>query len=274
MKAIFNSRIVNSSDHLFKTSNRSFCYGDGLFETIVTGRERINLIEKHLLRLKRGCQVLDIDFPNDLNSQSLEIMINELKKENRLKGDLRSKLIVWRNTGGMYSPHHSESSFSLETKSTESKIFQKIENVDISLNIHTLYSPISFAKTTSALNYVLAGIEKTNRGLDEIILTDQFGNLSETHSSNLFWVSKGQVYTPELSTGCIEGVMRNTVIELLTKFNIPIKQVITNYHNIYQAKYAFSTNASGIRYFGQVGQSQLKNPEKFLNQVLIQLQQP
>lgn len=274
MKAIFNSRIIDSSEYLIKTSDRSFCYGDGLFETIVTGHQRINLIDAHLSRLEKGCKVLGLDFPQQLSAIALKKMINQLVEMNGLNGDIRSKLIVWRNKGGLYTPTQSLSSFHLTVKSNSSNLFEKIKKTGFSENIHTHFSPISFAKTTNSLIYVLAGLEKLKKGLDDIILTDANGYLAETHTSNLFWVIKGSVFTPKIDSGCIEGVLRNELISLFTHFNMPIEEVNMPKEALVDAEYIFSTNASGIRYLSNVDGKDYENPEAFLKPIIKRLQQP
>lgn len=274
MKAIFNSRIIESSDYLIKTDNRAFCYGDGLFETIVTGDRRINLIEKHLGRLRRGCQIMDMEFPLDLDAHSLEKMILELGKANEIKGGIRAKLILWRNTGGLYTPLESKTSYCLEVKSSSTSIFEALDSVGFSEDFNTQYSPISFAKTTNALTYVLAGRERQTRGLGDIILTDSQGNLSETHISNLFWIKGNEVFTPRTTSGCVEGVMRNTVISLLKELNIPVIEVMESKKTLAQATSIFSTNASGIKYFKQIDEWVYENPQSFLEKVITQLQRP
>ncbi|MBO3698425.1 aminotransferase class IV [Roseivirga sp. E12] len=274
MKAIFNSRIIETSDYLIKTSNRSFCYGDGLFETIVTGAKRINLVEKHLLRLKRGCKVLGIDFPLSLELDSFTKMVKELQDLNGIYGDIRTKVVLWRDTGGLYTPELSNSSFFIEIKPVKAPIFEDIEKTGFSKKIHTHYSPISFAKTTNALIYVLAGLEKNTRQLGEIILTDVHGHLSETHIANLFWIKGDSVFTPSLSCGCIEGIMRNALIELFLKSHIKFQEVSETKETLVNADSVFSTNASGIKYFKTIDTLTYGSPEELLDPIIKQLQQP
>ena len=274
MKAIFNSRIINSSDSIIQTDNRAFCYGDGLFETIVTGDRRINLIEKHLGRLQRGCQVMGIEFPPNLAHISIEKEINELREVNQIEGDTRAKLLLWRNSGGLYTPSASEASYYLEVKPSESQIFQDLRRAGFSEDFNTQYSPISFAKTTNALTYVLAGREKQSRGLDDIILTDSQGNLSETHISNLFWIKNKEVFTPKIASGCVEGIMRNTIISLLAEFEIQVTEVIEKKEVLAEADSVFATNASGIKYFRQIDDWSYEDPENFLKDIITRLQHP
>lgn len=274
MKAIFNSRIIETSDYLIKTDNRAFCYGDGLFETIVTGSERINLIENHLFRLSRGCEVLGIEFPSSFTVDFIEEKIHELAVINEIKGDLRTKLSIWRNTGGLYAPDESSCSYFLEVKPASSPLLGSTNTAGLSEVNHTHFSPISFAKTTNALIYVLAGRERNSRDLDDIILTDAKGHLSETHIANLFWVKDQKFYTPALSTGCIEGVMRNKVISLLKDSKKSIHEVLEPKDVLASADSVFSTNASGIRQILRIDNRTYESPFPFMDSIIKQLQQP
>ncbi|MGW8121013.1 aminotransferase class IV [Roseivirga echinicomitans] len=266
MKAIYNSRLIEVDDLTFNTKNRAFCYGDGLFETIVTGANRINLTDFHLERLTRACKVLHLCSPT-FSSQDLNDMISQLADLNQLKGVLRVRLQVWRTDGGLYSPENSTASFLLQVAETAKPAYSKEGEIGISTTSKTSHTSISFAKTMSALPYVLAGIEMRQKELAEIILLDGRGNLAETHSSNLFWIKNDKVFTPSLETGCIEGIMRRLIIETLE-----VTQVMAQPESLVQADSIFSSNASGIRYFTSFGNKEYSNPEKKLTKVLKLLQ--
>lgn len=274
MKAIFNSRIIDTSKPLISSSNRAFCYGDGLFETIVTGPDRIDLIGSHLGRMERGCMVLGMDLPGTLTEEYLRESIEQLAAENGIEGNVRTKLMVWRDEGGLYAPSENTTSFLLECKPATKPFFRSTEEIGISEFNHTYWSPISFAKTMSALNYVLAGKEMEEKGWDEILLTDSKGNISETHIANVFWITNDELYTPNLSTGCIEGVMRNSLLELASDVGISIKESLQPKEHLKKAQSIFSTNASGITWFKKLEKRQLVNPEEFLTPILKQLLQP
>lgn len=274
MKAIFNSRIIDSSDNPIETSNRAFCYGDGLFETIVTGVGRINLIEFHLDRLKRACTVMSIEFPAALSTKNVSEMVSQLATANNIKGDIRAKLTLWRNEGGLYAPNSQKASFYIDVKETDTPVYQGLGEIGVSRIHHTQYSPISFAKTTSALTYVLAGNEKVQRQLGDIILTDNDGNLSESHIANLFWTNGSQIYTPTLDTGCVAGVMRSYILDFFSSENMPIEEVRISVDELINAECIFISNASGIRYFSRFEGKSLANPENLLRKFLIQLQHP
>ena len=274
MKAIFNSRIINTSEPLILSSNRAFCYGDGLFETIVTGKDRIDLIGAHLGRVERGCAVMGMELPGIISIEYIQECIETLVAENNIEGNVRTKLIVWRNEGGLYAPDNSSTSFLIEVKPSDKPFFRSAQKLGISEHYHTQLSPISFAKTLNALQYVMAGKQMKDNGWDEILLTDNKGNISETHIANIFWLMNDELYTPKLDTGCIDGIMRRTLIEKAKSVDISINEVIQTQEVLSNAESIFSTNASGLTWFKTFNGRELNNPEPKLAPIIKQLLRP
>lgn len=71
------------------------------------------------------------------------------------------------------------------------------------------------AKTTGPyINSVLASLEAKREGYVEALLLNQEGNVAEGPGENLFLVRDGEIYTPGLAEGILDGITRNTVITL------------------------------------------------------------
>ena len=98
------------------------------------------------------------------------------------------------------------------------------------------------------MKYVVAGIEKVERGFDEIILLDHNGHVSEALSSNLFWKIDQSFFTPPLSTGCIDGIMRNWLMSELKNKGFEVREELIHARDLLTAESIFTTNAMGIRY--------------------------
>ncbi len=271
MKVIYNSRVLSVNDLSLSFNNRSFCYGDALFETIVTGPDEINLVNEHLDRLSRGCQVMGLNFPQPFNKKYIEQQINGLADTNGLSGRIRTKLTLWREAGGKYAPVSAESSFLIEVQQQNLPFFRAGGEMGVSKHYRNHFSPISFAKTTNALHYVLAGKEMDEQDWDDIILLDQNGHLSETHTSNLFWSKEDKIFTPKLSSGCIEGILRKHLINTWEAQGQPIIEVLTIPSVLKEADTLFTTNASGIRFFTSFEGRAYHSPEHLLQPLLKQL---
>lgn len=75
------------------------------------------------------------------------------------------------------------------------------------------------------LNSVLAKQEALQAGYEEAIMLNDGGSVSEGSGMNLFIVSQGVVLTPPVSAGILEGITRNSVIELLRGDGVEVKEV-------------------------------------------------
>jgi branched-subunit amino acid aminotransferase/4-amino-4-deoxychorismate lyase len=74
----FNNQIVAKETPLFTVVNRSFCYGDGFFESIrMTGGD-MPFIKNHFERIKETANILEINLPADLTSESIQETVKVL----------------------------------------------------------------------------------------------------------------------------------------------------------------------------------------------------
>ena len=71
--------------------------------------------------------------------------------------------------------------------------------------------------TGGYVNSALAKTDAQKAGFDDAILLDARGKVSEASVSNVFLVRRGEVITPQVTDGVLEGITRRTVIELLAR---------------------------------------------------------
>jgi branched-chain amino acid aminotransferase len=76
-------------------------------------------------------------------------------------------------------------------------------------------SPVAGAKTTSYAENVVALAEAHRQGAAEAILANTVGALCEGTGSNVFVASGGRLRTPSLATGCLAGVTRELLLEVI-----------------------------------------------------------
>ncbi|PLX19390.1 MAG: hypothetical protein C0597_05270, partial [Marinilabiliales bacterium] len=99
--------------------NRSFYYGDGLFETMHDNGTENQFVEDHLARLKYGMQALKIQIPTSIETGFIEKEIIKLLHKNKLYQGVRIRLSVFRNEGGKYTPLDNNASYLVETEYIE-----------------------------------------------------------------------------------------------------------------------------------------------------------
>ena len=64
------------------------------------------------------------------------------------------------------------------------------------------------------VNSALASHEARQRGFDEAIFLNEAGHVAEGSAENLFLVRKGRLITPDISSGILEGITRDTLMAL------------------------------------------------------------
>lgn len=254
MTGIFNNKVIDFTELAFHEMERSFNYGDGLFETIIVESGRIKFLNYHFERLQEGMKVLSL-VGDEISYETLQRNIYNLMDRSGHKENARVKLQVWRQTGGFYIPQTNKANFLLSAKENVEKP-KIIITSDIATSIHLNYSSLSGIKTGNALPYVLAGIEMKARNLDEIIILDNNGYLSECSSSNLFWLKNGEIFTPALSSGCIAGVMRRNILTQAKTAKRMCHEVLEKPAVLLQANQVFCCNVTGIKIFAKIGRQQ------------------
>ena len=255
MKVIFNSRIAESFEIGTFWSNRSFLYGDGVFETMLWSDGEIKRWNLHQQRLQRALDVLQMEIPNDLLEDRIPELVQHLAKSDRVEGKLRLRLQVWRKAGGKYTPSQHQADYLLVYEPLPSihPLWEQVENIGYSTQHFTHQHALSFCKTSSSLLYVMAGLEKKTMGWDEILLCDKDGNLAEAGTSNVFWVKGGDIFTPCPSTGCVEGIRRASIISYFNSTPYEVTVLRSSIHTLEQADVVFTANALGLRFFKQWG---------------------
>ncbi len=262
MKAIINGNIHERQDASRPFPDRGFRFGDGLFESIAVMHENPRLLSWHLERLAEGSKVLKLHAEEILKEDRISNEILQLKEANKIEGDAKARLYLYRTGGGLYSPESSSAHYIITIESAEFKknaLIPMAGFAEKAVNCETIYSRF---KTLNALNFVIAGLEKKNQKWDEIIILDIHGNISEALSSNIFWRHGSHYFTPPLSTGCVAGVMRRRVIEKLKNTGAIVYEKSITKEGLLMADSIFTTNSMGIRHIERIKDRQFAVDKK------------
>ncbi len=247
----FNGEILQADIKLLTVANRAFRYGDGLFESMRLMKGQLKFADLHADRLQRGMKALKIDGYSQMDTWFLKDKVEQLAARNKIKHG-RLRLTVYRDAEGLYTPTQNKMGYCLELQPLdEPRYFLNDKGLimDIFTELPKPTNYLSNIKTCNSLIYVMAGIFKTQNKLDDAFLLNQNGFLCEAASSNIFVWYQSHLYTPALSEGCVEGVMRQVIIKLATQNNIPFTEAQINPDILYEADEVFLTNATkGIQW--------------------------
>ncbi len=260
----FNGEILPADTKLLTLNNRAFKYGDGLFESMRMMKGHLKFADLHADRLQRGMKALKIDGYSQMDTWFLKEKAEDLARRNKAKHG-RFRLTVFRDAEGLYTPSRNKMGWCLELQPLEEPRYFLNEKgliMDIFADLPKATNYLSNIKTCNSLIYVMAGLYKSQNKLDDVFLLNQNGFLCEAGSSNIFIGYQNHLYTPALSEGCVEGVMRQVIINLAQQNNIPVTEAQISPDILYEADEVFLTNASrGIqsvmgfgvrRYFNKV----------------------
>ena len=221
-------------------------YGDGLFEGIRIYNGKIFKLEEHLRRLFEGAKAIMLTIPHTENELA-DILITGASKlvEEQAGGDGYIRLIVTRGVGDLgLDPR----------KCARPSVIAIIDSIE--LYPQELYEsgiPIITAssrrvessvfdpriKSLNYLNNILAKQEAILAGCLEAVMLNHDGYLTECTGDNIFLVKDGTLKTPASHLGILEGITRNTILELARENGIPAEETMLTRFDLYTADECF-----------------------------------
>jgi len=93
-------------------------------------------------------------------------------------------------------------------------------------------------------NSILANLEVTDDGYDEALLLDSSGFVSEGPGENIFVIKNGVVYTPDLSSGALNGITRNTIFHIAKDMGLEVVEKRITRDEVYICDEAFFTGTA------------------------------
>lgn len=194
-------------------SDRGFQYGDGVFETIAVVNHIPLFLSQHLHRLYLGCSTLSIPFSDQSAlQQDISILLS-------LQATAVLKIQITRGVGGR---GYRSSGQSLPTRVVSLHPMPNYSEAWVKTGIQVCYCKtqlsinprLAMIKHMNRLEQILARQEWTSADIHEGLMLDSEGFVVEGTMSNLFWVKRGQLYTPEIDRCGVAGVMRSVILKL------------------------------------------------------------
>jgi branched-chain amino acid aminotransferase len=259
----YNTEFLPASQAAFTSQNRSFRYGDGLFESLRIFNGKIPLFPLHYQRLLKGLEHLKINKPDNFTEEFCLQQILSLAKKNKIEKNGRIRLCLFRQEGGFYLPKTNRAEFVIEGISSKNTGFEFNKNgllVDIFPEIEKHLSPLSAYKTNNALLYIMAAIYREEHKLDDCLILNSRSRVIESIDSNLFLVKNNELYTPPLAEGCVAGVMREFILYIAEKEKIKVHETPVDLEELFEADEAFLSNAIyGTRWIKQYKSKEYEN---------------
>jgi branched-chain amino acid aminotransferase len=247
MQVYISGNYFDKENAKISVFDHGFLFGDGVFEGMRSYNGKVFRLREHMIRLWNSAKAIMVDIPITL--EEMESAVNETLRINNIK-DGYIRLIITRGIGtlgldthlckdpqiviiadhlALYPQEHYEKGLEIITAST----------------VRTNPSMVSpQVKSLNYLNNILAKIEGHQSGCVEALMLNTKGEVAECTGDNIFIFSKGKLHTPPSEAGILEGITRQTVLEIAAEMGIPVKETPMTRHDIFVADECFLTGSA------------------------------
>ncbi|ONI41251.1 branched-chain-amino-acid transaminase [Candidatus Epulonipiscium fishelsonii] len=238
---------VDESEAKISVFDHGLLYGDGIFEGIRLYDGNIFKCKEHIDRLYYSAKTLMLEIPNTKEEME-EILVNTCRKNNLKSGYIR--LVVTRGKGDLgIDPRKCKKATVFCIASTISiypeEMYEKgmpIITASQRRNKATIVDPQ--IKSLNYLNNIFAKIEAIHANVPEALMLTHDGLAAECTGDNIFIVKNNVIYTPPVYVGILDGITRNTVLDLAKELGYEIYEKEFTQFNIYNADECFLTGTA------------------------------
>jgi len=239
-------RICPSEDAKVSVFDRGFLYGDSVYETVSTVHGRLFALGEHLDRLERSAARIGLRAParNDIERAITDTVRAAANAESRVR------VMLTRGVGKLdLDPATSDDTqlivLVMPFQPLPRALYEEGASAAIVSIVRNDPRAIDPAiKSGNYLNNVLALGEARRLGAHEALLCAADGSVAEGASSNVFVVKDGEVRTPGLDVGILEGITRAQVLALARANAIPTRETRLRPEELRGADEAFITSAT------------------------------
>jgi branched-chain amino acid aminotransferase len=247
MKIYIDGTYYDQSQALIPVFDHGLLYGDGVFEGLRIYNDHIFKLHEHLIRIQESAKAILLDI--GMSFHDLECAVRETVRVNKKKNGY-IRLVITRGDGllgldpstcpkarviiivgdiQIYPEEYYTKGIKLITSS-----YRRIPAECFDVRI----------KSLNYLNNILAKIEARQAGCLECVMLNTAGHVAECTADNIFTVKKNQLFTPPSHEGALEGITRNTVIELAQSLGINVAESILTRFDLYNADECFLTGTA------------------------------
>lgn len=239
----FNGKLLESNQVNISPANRAFNYGDAIFETVKILNGKVVFWEDHYFRLMASMRMIRMRIPLEFTLEFLENEIIKTVESQKVNTQLRVRLTVFRKNGGFYTPETNEIDYLITVGQINIRAKESYQ-IDLYKDFYINSGYLSTIKSTNKLINTLAGIYAQENDLDNCVLLNERKGIAEVTNGNIFILKGKTIKTPALTEGCLRGIMRKKILEILSNNEeFTIEETSITPFEIQKADEIFITNS-------------------------------
>lgn len=242
-----NGEYFSREDAKISVYDHGLLYGDGVFEGMRIYSGKVFALEDHMTRLYESARAIMLDIPIAIDA--LTTAVNETVAKNGLtEGYIRLVVTRGGNQLGL-NPFSCEDPQVIIIADTISLYPEKFytEGLELITASTIRNHPAALSPRVKSLNYlnnIMAKIEAIRAGCIEAVMLNTKGEVAECTGDNIFIVRGDRLITPPIDAGILEGITRNTVIDLARENGIEVAEEAMTRHDIFVADECFLTGSA------------------------------
>jgi len=246
MIACVNGVLVDEGEASVSVLDYGLSYGFGLFETVFCLNKRIFRFDGHLRRMKAAAEEIMLPFP--WSDEEVSAMVSSVLDANGLT-DAYVRVSVTRGVGepGLKFSSDIRPSIIVLARSLPEDIERvRLEGIRLAVSKkHARFSGDvrSRIKSANFLVSALAKLEASSLGVDDVVLLNERGFVSECSTANLFCVVGGVLVTPPVSDGLLAGITRAVVFEASKSLGLGVEERSLSVKEFFAATEVFKTSS-------------------------------
>lgn len=259
----FNGKFFSEESVILSANSRGLRYGDGLFETVKSIHGELYFIDEHFARLWQGLKVLQFILPRHFTPNKLQDDLLALLKKNGHQKMARIRITVFRGDGGLYDPVNHTPNYLLQSWSLPEETGAWNSNglvLGVYTDVKKSCDILSNLKHNNFLPYVMAALHAKKQKWNDSILLNTNSGICDTTIANIFLIKNEKIYTPALEEGCVAGVMRKNLVNLLSRANRKPVECRIHVDDLLNADEIFLTNSIyNMRWVQGIGDKKFAN---------------
>ena len=215
--------------------------GWGLFTTVKIVQGEAFAYERHWRRVEKDAGITRL--PLTYSGAKVRVNLQEVIRANKVIDGCARIYLVW-NDVGIWKSSEERPEVDLVITTADLPAYPDLVRLTVREHGRHASSPLAGVKTISWLNSVWAASEAHREGFDEVVMLNERGEVSECTAANLFVVKNEKVFTPPLSSGCLEGVTRGVLMEIASEAGTSVGEQTLRMEDLLSADEVFITSTN------------------------------